>query len=93
MIDLRKAMHEMERMNRGEIPIDVEYLNELIEYNGDGDPPRIEATLVCSDCGAHPAWVDCPECGVTKQADCWMCEGEGGFYECPNCSGGDEVEV
>lgn len=85
-LDLRKMIHELERMNRGEIPFDQDYLNELIEGNCS---VRIELVAVaCSQCNQPPVWVECPECRtVGAAADCFMCDGDGGWFHYPNCDG------
>lgn len=92
-IDLSKADHELGRMNRGEIPFDADYLKELVECDDNSLDIGLSfgVELACSVCGSSPAWVNCPECQFTGlPADCFMCEGVGGFYDCPNCSQDDE---
>lgn len=87
-IDLSKANHELERMNQGQIPFDADYLKELVECDYDIEL-SLDVELTCSICGSFPVWVNCPECRVThSQADCFMCDGAGGFYDCPKCSDG-----
>ena len=93
IFDMSKVWPEMERMNRGEIPINIEYLKELVECSDDTliNSVEFDIGLECESCGNAPVWEDCPECRVTKQADCFMCDGDGGFFACPHCD--DEGEL
>lgn len=92
-IDLSKADHELERMNRGEIPFDPDYLKELVECDDDTLVElNFHTEVTCGLCGGPVVWVECPEChGAShRHGDCFMCEGECGFYDCPKCSQDDE---
>lgn len=92
-VDLTKAMHEAERMAKGEIAYNQDYLMELIEFPGDiAAPVDFEFLPACEECSAKAVWTDCPECKILRRADCGLCEGHGGFWECPNCSKDDGTE-
>ena len=89
MIDLSKAVSEMERMERGEIVYSATYIQELIDTP---DDVVVELELSCGDCQAPLAWVECSECELAPRDDCPHCDGDNGWWDCLTCDGGG-VEV
>lgn len=94
-IDMTKVEHEAERMWRGEIPFNNEYLKELVEYSGIDDLGDVDFdfSLTCDRCGSVPVWTICPECKIRQSSDCSLCDGNGGFWECLKCDGDDGEPV
>lgn len=86
-IDFTKAEHEFGRMVKGEIPYNTEYLAELVEIEGESDGFYVEFVATCSECNQQCIHVECPECKVLYNADCILCNGSGGWFEC-NCNEG-----
>lgn len=82
LIDLRRALGEFERMQTGEIAPNPAYLQELI------DEPGVTIELCCVECDGTLVWVDCPECAAFEpgEFDCFLCENEGGWYDCESCN-------
>ncbi len=78
-LNLDKMVHEFDRMDRGEIPFDPDYLSELIEHDGDATP-----SLVCADCKDMMLFVICPDC---ESFGCSSCDNLGGLFYCERCSG------
>lgn len=93
LVDFSRADGELRRMVAGQIPFNQGYLDELIEVSGPDDV-QISFVLACEECGQSVNWVECPVCVVllgARSPECSLCEGAGGFFECPKCSGGQEV--
>lgn len=82
-IDLSKVTHELERMNSGEIPFNLGYLEELVEH--DGDIENVSFSIACAECADLLIFVPCPECALAKTDKCSFCQGVGGWFECENC--------
>jgi len=82
IVDLTRAMSELERMERGEIPLNVGYLNELV----DNSNVSLEIEQTCADCGAAVEWMRCPECAMFDLDDCFLCDGTGGWFDCSGCA-------
>jgi hypothetical protein len=81
IIDLTRAMSEAQRMADGEIPLNLGYLNELV------DEPSviISVEVYCANCSGVLEWANCPECALVERDNCPLCESEGGWYECGEC--------
>lgn len=97
--DPHKAQKESWRMLRGDIPLDMDYLIELVDvhpaaYLPKVNPRQLEGLMgnyiYCQACGDVLAVEECVTCLGLGLAGCSECDGWGGLAYCPNCDGEDD---
>ena len=86
-LDLSRFMDELKRTIRGEIPYDVDYLSELVSfYTRNGEDMYVTSfRLMCEKCDTDLIITYCPECKIAPRDDCVVCDGIGGWLDCPVC--------
>lgn len=89
-IDLSKAESEFKRMVSGETSLSFGYLAELVEIGpilGDMVVFPADGYMYCEECNIENVIRKCPECELAPMDDCGLCDGMGGWLECPECEG------